>query len=150
MARPEVYGLLADPLRRPQWIRDLKRVVPRVDGRDHWVMHGPLGSMVWEVEQTVARAPNTLGWCMQGAEGSGFMRFDLAEPAPGVTRITVQRFLGFRQAPAAPSLERWWGSPDLRLRGDISHLVELLRTGPGPQINAVGFRPTAAGLSRGP
>ncbi len=143
LPRGRVYGLLADPGRRPEWIRDLKRVVPLANGRDQWVLHGPAGSLLWEVQQTVDRAPDTLAWCMTGPEGAGFMRFDLAEVAGG-TRITARRFLGFRRPASARLLDHWWGQPELRLQGDLSHLVELLRSGSGPQVNAVGFRPTAS------
>ncbi len=146
LARDVVYATLADPHRRPHWIRDLKRVVPQHDGRDQWVMHGPMGSILWEVEQTIQRAPTALGWCMTGDEGAGYMRFDLVELPAGGTRITVRRFLGFRTASRA--LDQWWGHPGQRLQGDMTHLLELLRAGPGPQVNAVGFRPTASGLSQ--
>ncbi len=147
MPQAEVYEALSDPLRRPDWIRDLKRVMPGVRGVDHWVMHGPVGAMMWDVEQTIHRAPHSLAWCMSADEGSGFMRFDLAQFG-GRTRITASRQFWFR--PWAKPFQQWWGDPGLRLQGDVSHLVEMLRSGPGPQVNAVGFRPTAARTSRDP
>lgn len=137
----QVYNSLVDLGSYPRWMRDVRRV-GRIEGdRSRWALHGPYGTVRWEVETTVDRPPHTFAWCARGPGMVGYNKTRLERLSRGRTRILTTRFLGTGRDEQVRS---WWGDPEIRLRSDMGHFVEELRRRAGtpraskrPHANAV-------------
>jgi uncharacterized membrane protein len=86
----QVFEFLAKHENFPQFMRNVRRVEDRGNGRSHWVVAGPAGTEVeWDAATTRLEPNRLIAWrTMEGStvDHAGFMRF---EPVGPKTRVHI-------------------------------------------------------------
>lgn len=134
----EVYAAWERLEAYPTWVRDLRRVSRLDRGIHQWRLHGPTGPLHWEAEITVREPARRFAYCLSGDGVEGCRKVGMWA-TEGRTKMVVEDRL-LARGRAGPRIMAWWGDPQVRLQGDISHLLTRLRSQTARRPEPVGFR----------
>lgn len=131
----EVFEYLANYENFPQFMRNVRSVETRADGRSHWVMAGPLGTNVEFESYLIDLVPNELiEW--SSVEGSpvqhtGSIRL---QPADGGTRVHIRMSYTPPAGVLGHAVAKLFGAdPKTELDEDLMRLKSTLETGKPPR-----------------
>jgi uncharacterized membrane protein len=128
----DVYAFWRDFENLPRFMYHLESVEPVGDGRSHWKVKAPLGSVEWDAEVTEERPAELIAW--RSVEGSkldnaGSVRFT---PAPRDQGTEIRLRLRY-EAPGGAlgtALAKVFGEePRQQVRDDLRRLKQVMETG---------------------
>jgi uncharacterized membrane protein/gas vesicle protein len=142
-APPEtVFGLWSNYENFPHFMSTVQKVQDLGNGRSHWVVNGPAGTVVeWDAVLTESRFPEVLAWKSEPnsiVQHEGKVRF---EPANGGTRVTVQ----MDYSPPAGVLGHavaslFNGDPKKQMDEDLMRMKTFIESGIPPRDAAKPIR----------
>jgi uncharacterized membrane protein len=147
----EVYAFWHDFENLPRFMYHLESLQASGDGRSHWKVKAPLGSVEWDAEVTEDVPNEAIAWrSIEGAKipNSGRVRFN---PAPRDQGTEVRITLRY-DAPGGPLgaiLAKLFGEePTQQVKDDLRRFKQVMETGEVVRSDASPEGPTARRLLR--
>jgi uncharacterized membrane protein len=126
-----VFEVLARYENLPTFMRNIRSVQRRDNGKSHWVLAGPAGiSIEWDAETTAYKPNELLGWHTVGRTTlahAGIIRFERTREG---TRIDIRITYNPPAGILGHLLARWFGvDPKTKLDEDLARLKTFFDTG---------------------
>jgi uncharacterized membrane protein len=131
-APEEVYAFWRDFQNLPRFMYHLESVQPSGDGRSHWKVKAPLGSLEWDAEVTEDRLNELIAWrSIEGSklDNSGRVRFTAAPRDQG-TEIWLELRYDAPGGVLGTALAKVLGEePRQQVKDDLRRFKQVMETG---------------------
>lgn len=131
-APEEVYAFWRDFQNLPRFMYHLESVEASGDGRTHWKIKAPLGSVQWDAEVTEERLNELISWrSVEGSkfDNSGSVRFTPAPRNQG-TEIRLELHYDVPGGALTTALAKVLGEdPIQQVKDDLRRFKQVMKTG---------------------
>jgi uncharacterized membrane protein len=130
--REEVYAFWRDFRNLPRFMFHVESVEPVEDGRSHWAVKGPTGTVEWDAETTEERLNERIAW--RSVDGSKVQHSGAVEfrDAPGErgTEIVVNLDYSPPGGPVGAIVAKVTGEePRQQVKDDLRRFKQVMETG---------------------